>query len=167
MGENYTKEEFFYNVYEEMYNNIVKFTHKYANDNRITYDIVQETFLEFYKKIDLLMEHDNYRGWLYITAKNKSLAMCRKQRNIDYYQQEQIENDQLYLLTYYDFGYDTHEFMLLDECKKIFTDREYIIFYQHYIAGYTIKEVALANRLTLGACKMRLHRIVKKFKNTF
>ena len=49
-------------------------------------DIVQETFIEAYRKANYLRTHPNLPGWLRLTAKNKVMKWEEKQRkyNLDF-----------------------------------------------------------------------------------
>jgi len=157
----YEQDTFFNKIYVEMYKEIYRFIRRYTSDNRILEDILQETFYEAYKKIDVLIEHENYRGWVYKTAKFKALKLNNRIHIIDCNQvdiinaeiQEVGKQDQYDGITYADY-------------RDILTTKEFNFLIKHYIEGYTLDELAKKDNIKIGACKMRLSRILKKLRNS-
>lgn len=143
-----------------MYNEITRFVKYYVKDERIIDDIVQETFLEAYRQIELLMEHPNYKGWLYNTAKFKAKYM----RSIQYKRdQTQLELDDADTLEHAVF--DRHEELFYEELKKRLTPKEYRLIMLKYRYGYTFDEISQKEGISKGACKMRINRILRKLKD--
>ncbi len=160
---NHSKQEqdkFFNRLYTDMYEEIYRYIRRITNDNRIMDDILQETFYEAYRKIDVLIEHENYRGWVYKTAKFKALKLINRMHSSDGKQvdlsfaqiQEAGKQDDYDCITYADY-------------EEILTAEEYRFLMKHYVEGYTLAELADEEHISVGAGKMRLYRIIKKLRN--
>lgn len=155
-----SKEIFLNQICVEMYDEITRFMKYYVHDERILDDIVQETFMEAYKHIDTLVDHPNYKGWLYNTAKFKAKYMRSVQFKRDCMQKE-IES----LDTVENAIYDTHEELFYHELKRMLSDDEYRFLKLKYKYGYSYIEIAEQEGISVGACKMRGNRIIKKLRN--
>ena len=71
-------EKAFEEIYE-LYNKIVSYViYKIVEDNEATKDIVQETFLTMYNKIDQYSGKGNFKYWLLQIAKNKAKNYIKK-----------------------------------------------------------------------------------------
>lgn len=57
-----TKDKFFNDLMEETYERVYTFVSRGCNNKEFTEDVVQETFLEAYRKIEVLLEHPNKMG---------------------------------------------------------------------------------------------------------
>ena len=60
--------EFFEELYRSEYDNIKRYVRRMITDGNGIEDIVQETFVEAYRKISFLRTHPNVPGWLRVTA---------------------------------------------------------------------------------------------------
>ena len=72
--------EFFEELYRSEYDNIKRYVRRMVTDDNGIEDIVQETFVEAYRKIAYLRTHPNIPGWLRVTAKNKIMKWEEKQK---------------------------------------------------------------------------------------
>ena len=160
----YTKYEldhFFNNVYIEMYEEIFRYVRRLTNDERIMEDALQETFFEAYKKIHILIEHENYRGWIYKTARFKALKLMKQIQRTDNRQLE-LELSEMQQFA----KHDQYDFITYADYKDILSQKEFHYLYKHYIEGYTYKDIAREDNIKVGACKMRMYRIVKKLRTS-
>ena len=72
------RDNYFNELMKKTYDKIYTFVGKGCGDREFVEDVVQETFYEAYRKIDILMVHPNQMGWLYETAKNKRMKLGKK-----------------------------------------------------------------------------------------
>lgn len=156
-----SSEKFFNKICLEMYDDITKFVKYYVRDERITDDIIQETFLEAYRHIDELKKHPNYKGWLYNTAKFKAKHLRSVQYKRDISQTELDDMDALNYGAYY----DRHENLFFEELRKKLLPSEYRLIMLKYHYGYTYEEISQKEGITVGACKMRIKRSLKKLRD--
>ena len=89
-------EKAFEEVYN-LYNKIVAYViFKIVEDNEVTKDIVQDTFLTMYNKIDQYSGKGNFKYWLLQIAKNKAknyFKKMTKEKELLLENIEQIENE--------------------------------------------------------------------------
>lgn len=157
----YELDDFFNQIYIEMYEEIFRYVRRLTNDNRILEDILQETFYEAYKKIDILIVHENYRGWIYKTARFKALKLNNRIRKID---MKQVELDYAEIQ---EVGQqDQYDFITYADYEDVISESEFNFLYRHYIEGYTYEDLAKQENIQVGACKMRLSRILKKLRKS-
>lgn len=155
------KNIYFEQIYREMYEEIKKFIAYYiGNDRRVLDDIIQDTFIETFVHIDKLFQNENYRGWVYNTAKYKIMKyrsnLCRT-------------DSKCVGLEYVDYYWEARDLVqqraIFLDLSEVLTEWEYRLVIQHYKYGYTYEEIAKENNMRLGACKMRMHRIIKKLRS--
>lgn len=157
----YELDNFFNKIYVQMYEEIFRYVRRLTNDNRILEDILQETFYEAYRKIDILIEHENYRGWIYKTARFKALKLNNRIRKTDV---KQVELDYAEIQ---EIGQqDQYDFITYSDYNEILSDSEFNYLYKHYIEGYTYEDLSKEENIQVGACKMRMSRILKRLRKS-
>lgn len=155
-----TKEKFFHALMENAYEKVYMFISRGCGDKGLVEDVVQETFYEAYRKIDMLMEHPNVMGWLYTTAKHKRMKLGAKKNEFYFPMEEHApfharETD----------GNDYDEVELEETIKASVSKLEYEMLRDYYINGYTYTEVAKKYGLDKGVVRMRMTRLKKKLRN--
>lgn len=68
---NRKKQKFYDMLYTEMFPYVLHTINHYVYSAKEAEDIMQETFLEAYCHLDKLIEHENPKGWLLVTARMK------------------------------------------------------------------------------------------------
>lgn len=63
--------KFFEELYNEEFDEIVRYVRRMLTDSNAVEDVAQETFYEFYRKRKELVNHPNIHGWLRITAQTR------------------------------------------------------------------------------------------------
>ena len=53
-----------------------------------------------------------------------------------------------------------------DDLKNVLTSNEIKMLRQHFIEGYSIKEISIANSMKIGTGTMKFSRMYKKIKNS-
>lgn len=155
-----TKDKFFNELMEKAYDKIFTFVSRGSSDMEFAQDVVQETFYEAYRKIDILMEHPNQMGWLYSTAKNKKMKLGKKRGDIYRLHEDYEENLETENNGEEDFG----EVELAETIKKSVSEEEYQMLRDYYLNGYTSVEVADKYGIDRGAIRMRMSRLKKRLK---
>lgn len=155
------KNDYFDRLYTDWWVRLIKYAYRLTFDKSLAEEIVQETFIEAYKKSEMLQRHENPVGWLYVTTRNIAMACLRKieKRKSEIHLKENVRD----LVTYEDNTiYYVSDCLSKDETDLI------IRFYKH---RQSIEEIAKAYGISLSACKMRLKRtrdkLRSKYKNNF
>ena len=56
--------------------------------------------------------------------------------------------------------------LFFDDLKNVLTSNEIKMLRQHFIEGYSIKEISIANSMKIGTGTMKFSRMYKKKKNS-
>lgn len=144
---NKNHDDFFEKLYLDNYKQLLKYAYRLTYMSNLAEEIVQDSFVEAYKKIELLYRHENPVGWLYIAVSNISKSYIReivemkKRLPIEVYELATTdeENIETFLLNY-----------LSPKEAKIIID--------FYVFKLSIHEMSEKYGISLSACKMRLKR---------
>lgn len=156
-----TKEKFFRELYDEAYRKLYTFLSRKQTDKDYVEDVIQETFLEAYSKIEFLADHPNQMGWLYITARNKVMKMKSRKKEIcslDDGPIEFLEDTRVGAAEYKDIE-------LSETIRNSVGGKEYEMFRDYYVNGYTYTEIAEKYGINESSVRMRMSRMKKKLKN--
>lgn len=157
-----TKDKFLRELMEAAYEKIYTFVDRRQADKDFVEDVVQETFLEAYRKAEILMEHPNPLGWLYITARNKMMKLNRRKKELCFFMdketiyRERLKKDEA------QYG----EVELEEAIKATVGEEEYHILHDYYLGGYSSEEMAERYGLESGNLRMRVSRLKKKLRKT-
>ena len=155
-----TKDRFFNELMKKNYDKIYMFVGKGCSDKEFVEDVVQETFYEAYRKIEILVEHPNQMGWLYNTAKNKRMKLGKKKS--EFYLLEMEYDD---LMSERAGGEEYEEVELAETIKASVSEKEYNMLRDYYLNGYSSVEVAEKYGLDKGGIRMRMSRLKRKLKD--
>lgn len=163
------------NLYLAYSEDIYKITYYICKDQYIAEEIVQETFIKAYTKLDTLDNPDKVKSWLITIASNLTKRRLRSTKTTltlypdftDYEANPALENNYSGNLSPDAFIEDKElqEYLktLLDTLEPEF--REVIILYYYNQLSYT--EIAAQLNLRLGTVKSRLSRAKKKLKERY
>lgn len=154
-----SRENAFKKLYEESYEEMLKFMKGFFYwDWEEAYDVLQEVYLTAYEKIDSLSEHENPVGWLKQTAKYKIYHVFEKKNRIG-----EILTDENIMSLNQKFE-DDYSGLLETDIKNVLSEDEFRLFYDFYMKGFTINELARFRDSTDQAVKSKLARIRKKVR---
>ncbi|MGI5971724.1 MAG: RNA polymerase sigma factor [Oscillospiraceae bacterium] len=146
----------FCTLYSENYKDLLKYAYRLTYEKNSAEEIVQDAFTEAYRKIDLLRQHDNPVGWLYIAVKNISKTYIKENRII-----KKMLPFEDYQASASDEGSE-EQFL-----QNYLSEEESKLLLQFYKYGKTLKEISDGYSISLSACKMRLKRAREKLKNKY
>lgn len=147
---------YFDKLYSENYKELLKYAYRLTYEKNFVEEIVQDAFVEAYKKIELLQQHENPVGWLYITVKNISKAYLRE--NIYIKNALPLEDCDIAMT-----DKESEEMVLLNYLTKDEID----IIIKFYKDKKSLAEISSEYKISLSACKMRLKRAREKFKSNY
>lgn len=156
----FTKDKFLKELMEATYDKIYTFIDRKQTDKDFVEDVVQETFLEAYKKAELLMDHPNPLGWLYVTARNKMLKLTSRKKGLSFFAVG--ENAYLDNLLKEDEQYG--EIELKESIKTTVGEEDYEMLRDYYLNGYSSEEMAEKYGMESGNLRMRVSRLKKKLR---
>lgn len=151
--------EFFEEIYNTTFIGLRKFVVYRCTNPALVDDILQEVYIEVFKHIDQLREHENIVGWVYKTADNKTKKL-NEVYNKYYNHKTELEE---WNLTYEENG--LAEIIQTNEYQSILSEDEFLLLMMKYKEGFSHQEIAKIKNITESNSKMKLSRIIRKLKN--
>ncbi len=147
-------------LYREHFPDMLTMAKKRVGFMTIAEDIVQDTFLEALDQIDMLYEHENPGGWLMETAKRKAMSVWRRMKARSEREAREVWLELKGIEA--DFGL-TELYMVMDKELNL---HERTLFTMYYLEGYSARELADMEGITVGNFKVRMLRIRSKLKQS-
>lgn len=151
--------EFFEEIYNTTFIGLRKFVVYRCTNPALVDDILQEVYIEVFKHIDQLREHENIVGWVYKTADNKTKKL-NEVYNKYYNHKTELEE---WNLTYEEN--ELAEIIQTNEYQSILSEDEFLLLMMKYKEGFSHQEIAKIKNITENNSKMKLSRIIRKLKN--
>ena len=146
-------------IYQSEYRNMFHYAYNILDDKNLAETAVQETFVVALRKYAQFLDSDSPAGWVYNALKYTIKHMCRERQylllhNISMSEAEvQVKMKQ-----------DRYDL----ESDETDASPNMDLLIEHYLQGFSIKEIAAKHGLSVGACKMRMNRaratLAKKFE---
>lgn len=169
---NPTKEEILQEVYNDTYDEILRFIVSKCNNIEDVQDIVQNVYFKFYKALSS-KEIKDYTKYLYGIAKNeifKTYGILGTLKN----------NIPLFSLGSTDVEFNKDEALMINEnfdsaliCNEIYNYLErgnpltFKIFVLHFKCDMKIKDISTSLKVSESTVKNRLYRTIKELKKNF
>lgn len=155
------REETIERMYKELFVKLNIYAVNQLNSKSLAEEAVQETFRIAWIKIDQLMASPNPNGWLMNTLK---FVISNTKRNI-------MRINRL-LITEFEMdegnmGSTNDEIDPMLLYKGNFTKEEIKLLQSYAIEGNSLLEISKELGISLEACKKRVQRVKKKFKEEF
>lgn len=157
-----TKDKFLKELMDATYEKIYLFINRRQADKDFVEDVVQEIFLEAYRKAEILMDHPNQLGWLYITARNKMLKLNSKKKDLCFLEEGDIAYIERLKTEEEQYG----EIELEEAIKATVGEEQYQMLRDYYLNGYSSGEIAKKYGMESGNVRMRMSRLKKKLRET-
>ena len=144
-------------TYNKNYNRIYRLIYSYTLDTTEAKDILQETFIKYYKNINKLpTEESQIEKWLTIVAINKCKDLFRSlwKKRVDLTDEDEK----------FERKSSTDSLEIKESLKKL-TKNERITLYLYYYEGYKIEEISNLLNAKESTIKMRLKTAKEKLKN--
>ena len=145
-------------AYEENNERLRIYVRTCVNNLDVVEDIIQEVFMEALRRYDIFCEHPNQRGWLYVTARHK-MQEYEKRRRRNQTADSDIEED------YSQIGERDKGYLLceLDQTiQSTLTAEEVQRFKRYFLWGYSVKEMAEREGVTVNNMRVRITRLRQK-----
>ncbi|WP_105619415.1 RNA polymerase sigma factor [Vallitalea okinawensis] len=155
------------NLYEKYSEDIYKVAYYISKDQYIAEEILQETFIKAYTKIDTLNNPDSVRPWLITIASNLTKKKLKSTKNKVYYYSNLTDFE--YLISNKPINNIDH-MIIKDHLKECINSlepdfREVLILY--FFNQLSYEEIAEKLNIRLGTVKSRLSRAKKKLKERY
>ncbi|MBQ9990605.1 MAG: sigma-70 family RNA polymerase sigma factor [Lachnospiraceae bacterium] len=152
------KEKYFNELYEKSYEGLSRFVQYRSSNPAFAEDILQEIYLEAFRHIEKLKEHENPRGWLYKAANYKILKLNAA------YLRRQTHETRIEDWTQLPENPGSEQTEDFEEYKAILKEDEFSFLMMKYEQGYSHRELAKMTGSTEAGSKMKLSRILAKLR---
>ena len=136
----------FFEIYEKYKNDIYRLAISYTKNKNDSEDIVQNTFLKYYKNIDKI-ENDKIKNWLIKVAINecKNLFFKSWYKKVRFFKEDEEQSIPSYKNK---------------KIEEIFNlPKKYrIVIHLYYYENYNVKEISEKLKISESNVKQRLHR---------
>ena len=136
-------------IYLSEYKTMFFYAYNIFDDKNLAESAVQETFLVALQKPEQFTQSEKPVGWLYTTLKYVIKHMRREKQYLLLHTVS-LGDTEVQAITKDD------NYNIKDVEQEAAPDMELLI--EHYLNGFSIKEIASKYNLTIGACKMRMKR---------
>ena len=127
----------------------------YAGDRDFAMDILQESFIKVFNKIDSFKNEGSLEGWIRRIVVNTAIDLIRQRKNINMHLKEEVLENQ---------GYNDNNLLprlqlqeLVEFIKKL-PEGARLIFNLFAMEGYTHKEIAKELQISEGTSKSQYNR---------
>lgn len=158
-------------VVERHSQSLFRLAYRMTGNEQDAEDVVQETFLRAYRRLNKFESRSSFSTWLYRIAVNLSLDQSRKRRQMD--ERQVSPNPELPdpLLALPSTDPSTERLVLSAEVRKKveatlneLTEKEKAAFVLRHYEGMSIEEVGRAMGLRANAAKNNIFRAVQKLR---
>ena len=133
-------------------------------------EITQDTFIQAFKSLPTLRDHNRFLGWLYVIAKRRCIEWLRRKpatmQSLD--AMSKIELEQLFYTRYLEKEQaqaSTGELRdVVERLLRKLPETERSVMVLHYFSGLTCEEVSARLNVSLNTVKSRLYRARKRLE---
>ena len=162
------QDAFIEKLYHEFFTQLWIYAKAALGDPEQTQEVVQDTFHEAVRHIDILMAHDNPKGWL-MDALKKKIMHARRSMNRYILRFISLDSDLEFtdpVLSVEDPA-PTNVQDTLREIRRVLSEEEWDLLRKITLEKQPDKNVAEELRITLWTCQKRIERMRKKLKQYF
>ncbi|KEZ92514.1 RNA polymerase sigma factor [Nonlabens ulvanivorans] len=146
-------------IYDRFSGNLFASCLKYAPNYEEAQDVLQDTFIVIFNKIDQFKDDGSFEGWCRRIAVNTALQRYRKKKVFNLVNEDQIKDVQDEVEEIEDIDLNS----LLNMVQQL-PDRYRMVFSMYVLDGYSHKEIASMMEITEGTSKSNLARARQHLK---
>lgn len=141
-----------------------KLAYWYVKDTHLAKDIAQECWTVIMSKIGTLEDPEKFKSWAISLINRKSIDYLRSKHReraklVEIYQErlQEIEPSE-------DTSKEKKKLVLLQGIQQLSTEQQYLI-RLFYVENYSLKEIAVILKISVGTAKSRLYYTREKLKS--
>lgn len=155
------KEHKFKSLYDEWAQPLFRFIYFKSKDEQLSQDIVQDTFVKYWDKIDSVSSGKE-KSYLFTTAKNLFLNNVEHHKVVLKHQESSLQKNEP---TNPHYELEVSEFKeKLERAIARLPDKQREVFLMHRIEGYKYKEISQILDLTQKAVEKRMSQALKELR---
>jgi RNA polymerase sigma-70 factor (ECF subfamily) len=159
-----TKKEAFQLLLEKYNRKVYWQVRRIVIDHDDANDVVQNTFIKVWEKLESFREDSQFYTWLFRIATNEALAFLQKKRsarNISMEEMQEELSNQLEAGSYFD-GNKTER--ILQQAILTLPEKQRLVFNMKYYDNLKYEEIESILGTSVGALKASYHHAVKKIE---
>lgn len=140
--------------------------YSYFRNSEDAMDIVQETFLRLFQKVNMYQPNRNFKNWLLQIAKNLCVDYYRKHygKNKDFKRDKSLEELNTPVANN-DISQNSSDLKdIFSQCLKGLTERQRMIFVMRHYNNLDYKEIAQIFSISVGTVKSLHFKAVKNLR---
>ena len=157
--------EFFEGLYRDYYSSLVQFCEGILFDSDEAMDVVQEVFLDLWKKNESIKIETTIKTYLYTCVKYKAFNRLKKLKIIDKHQ-DQLKEAYLNALEYDALPDEELKNKIRDIIDDFPTQMKKVLEY-HSFYGWKYAEIAEELGISINSVKTHISRAYKRFRKEF
>lgn len=156
-------DETFNYIYDKYKSLVVFIAAKYIKSPEDIQDIVQETFIDFFKNAENI--HTSIKGYLSTACKHNSFNFLKKNKRIDFVDDQELDLilDDCDEQKQRDIANDAFN-ELIDDMKKHLSETELNIILLYLVYDYKFDDIALKLNQNVNTIKTKYYRALKIYK---
>lgn len=129
-------------------------------------DIVQETFLRLYQKMDTYQEGKNFQGWILQITKNICIDRYRKEHSRRKEMESKVSLEELatYAGNTQDSSHSSETKEIFARCLKKLAERQRLIFVMKHYNEFQYNEIAQVLNISVGTVKSLHFKAVRNLR---
>lgn len=151
-------EKIFKEIYDANYKLVYFCVAHYVKIKEDIEEIVNDVFINFYNHLNNIKIEGNIKYYLTRSAKNACLNYLKKN------ERKEVSIEQKFLEQKSAIQYQYVDNSFIEKIKKIITDEEFEILFNHVILGVSLKEIATFKNTSSNTIKSKYRRTLKKLQ---
>lgn len=148
---------------ELLYHPVFQIAYSITKDVATAEDIVQETFIKVFAKIDTLQQPEKIEAWVMTIARRTTYDTLRKQKKWNETVVKTVDIDEA---VFVDTPYEEQEIQVIVEATiNALPPMQREILRLKLVEGYTDEAIARELSIKVGTVKSRIHRAKEKVKD--
>jgi len=158
--------EAFMQVTRKYQRKVYQMAYAFFRNHEDAMDIVQETFLRFYQKIDKFQTDRNFQNWLLQIARNLCIDAYRKHHKKGTEQGAPLHVDDLHLAddSSHHFGKNSDLKAIFSRCLEQLTEKQRAIFVMKHVNQLKYIEIAQILNVAVGTVKSLNHKAIRNMR---
>lgn len=158
-------------LYSHLKNRLFSLVYRYTYNREAAEDILQETFIQIYKKMSTVTNPETFQAWIYRVAINTALSYLRRHRrhlHLSYSgESQELDEGKLSSPRSADEAIGEDESMIhqaIDEALRKLPAGLKTVFILHDVQGFTHEEIATILDTSVGTSKSQLFKARLKIR---
>ena len=141
-------------VYDKYFKLVCFCISQYVQIKEDVEELANDTFISFFNNLSRLDETKNIKYYLLVTAKYNAISFLRKNSKYTTMSDELLKN--------IPYNEDYYSNDIIEKLKQILSKEELLIVVNHLIIGYTFKEIAKDNNISINTIMSKYRRALIK-----